>query len=179
LCGAEQTQGKEPLLPNYELTYILRPLEEATLTATNNRINTIITNAGGEVVHRNDWGRRRLAYPIRKINDGYYTTLNITLPGSAVRGVERSLQLIDDVQRYLVVRVDAFATPGAPSTPVAAAPTQAPAAESTEPANAPAPEAVAQTEAAPAAQAEQTESSAVPAATEASASTQAPTPETA
>ncbi len=166
-------------MPNYELTYILRPLEEANLTATNNRINTIITNAGGEVVHRNDWGRRRLAYPIRKVNDGYYTTLNITLPGSAVRGVERSLQLLDDVLRYLVVRVDTFATPSAPSAPAAHAPAQVPAAESTEAANAPAPEAAAQTEAAPATQAEQTESSTAPAPTEASATTQAPTPESA
>lgn len=110
-------------MPNYELTYILRPLEEANLTATNERINTIVTNAGGEIVSRNDWGRRRLAYPIRKINDGYYSTLYVTLPGAAVRGVERLLQLNDDVQRYLVVRVDEFRLPtaSAPETPIAAA----------------------------------------------------------
>jgi len=102
-------------LSNYEVTYILRPLEEANITTNNERINTIIQNAGGEIVARNDWGRRRLAYPIRKINDGYYTTLYVTLPGAAVRNVERLLQLNDDVQRYLVVRVDEFRLPTAPA----------------------------------------------------------------
>lgn len=109
-------------MSNYELTYILRPLEEANFTATTERITTIVQNAGGEIVARNDWGRRRLAYPIRKINDGYYTTLYVKLPGTAVRGLERSLQLIDDVQRYLVVRVDEFKLPAAApeATPVVA-----------------------------------------------------------
>src|SRR4051812_24984303 len=82
------TQGKETLLSNYELTYILRPLEEANLAATSERITSIVQNAGGEIVARNDWGRRRLAYPIRKIPDGYYTTLYVKLPGTAVRGIE-------------------------------------------------------------------------------------------
>ncbi|HZQ08732.1 MAG TPA: 30S ribosomal protein S6 [Anaerolineae bacterium] len=110
-------------MANYELTYILRPLEEANLTAANDRIATTLRNAGGEIVARHDWGRRRLAYPIRKINDGYYTTLYITLPGNAVRGIERSLQLSDDVLRYLVVHVETHRLPTAP------APTPAPALE--------------------------------------------------
>lgn len=120
-------------MSNYELTYILRPLEEANLTATNERINTVVKNAGGEIVARNDWGRRRLAYPIRKINDGYYTTLFVTLPGTAVRGIERSLQLIDDVQRYLVVRVEEFKLPAQPAA-TDAVPTTAPIPGTTQPA---------------------------------------------
>jgi small subunit ribosomal protein S6 len=105
-------------LSNYELTYILRPLEEANLSATNEKINTIVRNAGGEIVARNDWGRRRLAYPIRKTPDGYYSTLFVTLPGAAVRGVERALQLNDDVLRYLVVRVEEFRLPAPPPSDV-------------------------------------------------------------
>lgn len=124
-------------MSNYELTYVLRPLEEANLTATSERISTIVQNAGGEIVARNDWGRRRLAYPIRKVNDGYYTTLYIKLPGASVRGVERSLQLIDDVQRYLVVRVEEFKlpsaapaeTPAPPAGEAAPTPATAPVAE--------------------------------------------------
>jgi small subunit ribosomal protein S6 len=123
---SEQTRGKEPLLSNYELTYILRPLEEANLTATTEKINTIVRNAGGEIVARNDWGRRRLAFPIRKIPDGYYSTLFITLPGTAVRGVERALQLNDDVLRYLVVRVQEFRLPPAPPAEVPVVPAEVP-----------------------------------------------------
>ncbi len=143
-------------MSNYELTYILRPLEEANFTSTNDRITTIVTNAGGEIVARNDWGRRRLAYPIRKIPDGYYTTLFVTMPGTAVRGIERALQLNDDVLRYLVVRVDEFRLPTPPPAPVSAtepiAGTTPPSAENAAPAEA-APAASAASES-PAAEAE-------------------------
>lgn len=120
-------------MPNYELTYVLRPLEEANFTSTNDRINTILKNAGGEIVARNDWGRRRLAYPIQKLNDAYYTTIYVTMPGAAVRGVERALQLNDDILRYLVVRVQEFRLPTPPAAPAAEAST----APATEPAAAP------------------------------------------
>jgi len=120
-------------LSKYELTYIVRPLEEANLTATSERVNTIVRNAGGELVARNDWGRRRLAYPIRKINDGYYTTLFLNLPGTAVRGIERSLQLSEDILRYLVVRVDTFRLPTTPATETPAAAESVPAAPASEP----------------------------------------------
>ncbi len=126
-------------MSNYELTYILRPLEEANLSAINERINTLVQNAGGEIVSRHDWGRRRLAYPIRKIADGYYTTLYLTLSGTAVRGIERSLKLNDDVLRFLVVRVDELKPPAAAAAPAAAVEQPAPAAEMPAPTETPAP----------------------------------------
>lgn len=104
-------------MSNYELTYILRPGDETALSTAHERITTQLQNAGGELVARNDWGRRRLAYPIRKNNDGYYTTLYITLPGGAVRNVERGLKLSDDVLRFLVVHVDKHVLPQAPVAP--------------------------------------------------------------
>jgi small subunit ribosomal protein S6 len=118
-------------LSKYELTYILRPVEEATLTVNGERITKLVQNAGGEIVHRSDWGRRRLAFPIRKNNDGYYTTLYIALPGTAVRGLERSLKLMDDVLRYLVVNVETHTIPAAPAP--AAEPATAPVAEAPAP----------------------------------------------
>lgn len=130
-------------MPNYELTYILRPVEEANLTAANTRITNTLSAQGGELVARHDWGRRRLAYPIRKAIDGYYTTLYITLPPTSVRTLERSLQLMEDILRYVVVRVDKLTPPTPPPTPptapaAAAEPTAVPAA-TTVPAPTPAP----------------------------------------
>lgn len=115
-------------MPNYELTYILRPLEEANLNAAAERISNLVGANGGEIVYRSDWGRRRLAYPIRKHTDGYYTTLYITLPGAAVKSVERGLRLNEDVLRYLVVRVDAHTPPKQPAEPALAVQESAPAA---------------------------------------------------
>lgn len=123
------SQGKETHLSNYELTFVLRPVEEAALNTAQERIATQIHNAGGEIVARNDWGRRRLAYPIRKNNDGYYTTLYVTLPGSAVRNVERQLKLSDDILRFLFARVDDFVLPQAAAAPVEEAPAAEPVAE--------------------------------------------------
>jgi small subunit ribosomal protein S6 len=93
-------------LPSYELTYVLRPLDETALGAVNERVTGLISSSGGEITSRNDWGKRRLSYPIRKINEGYYVSLQLNLPTQAVRTVERALQLNDDVMRYLVIRVD-------------------------------------------------------------------------
>ncbi len=101
-----QAQRKEASLPSYELTYILRPLDEPALVALNERIANLITTSGGEITARNDWGKRHLAYPIRKLNEGYYVALQLNLPQKAVRTIERALQLNDDVLRYLVIRAE-------------------------------------------------------------------------
>ncbi|RIK21487.1 MAG: 30S ribosomal protein S6 [Chloroflexi bacterium] len=114
-ASAALSQGKETLLSNYELTFILRPADETTLTAAQDRIAGQVQNAGGEIVARHDWGRRRLAYPIQKNKDGYYTTLYASLPGSAVRGIERAFKLNDQVLRYLFVRVEQFVLPQTPA----------------------------------------------------------------
>lgn len=116
-------------MSNYELTFILRPSDEATLTAAQERIATQVKNAGGEIAARNDWGRRRLAYPIQKIHDGYYTTLYVALPGAAVRSLERLLKLNDQVLRSLFVRVDQFVLPQTPAPAAEARVEAAPAAE--------------------------------------------------
>jgi len=102
-------------LSNYELTFVLRPADEAALTAAQDRIAAQVQNAGGEIAARHDWGRRRLAYPIQKNKDGYYTTLYASMPGSAVRGIERALKLNDQVLRYLFVRVEQFVLPQTPA----------------------------------------------------------------
>ena len=120
-------------MPSYELTYVLRTQDDVNLVALNERIANQIASAGGEIIARNDWGRRRLAYPIRKNHDGYYVSLQINLPSQAVRGLERALQLMDEVLRYLVIRVDEVAAPAASeaqATPATTAPAPAERSES-------------------------------------------------
>jgi len=51
------------------------------------------------------WGRRRLAYPINKQNDGYYAVFNISAAGGALDEVERTLRLSDDVLRHKLLRL--------------------------------------------------------------------------
>jgi len=91
----------------YELIYIIRPtLDEQTLATVKEKVEKHITGANGEITHRDDWGKRRLAYPIQKFTEGFYTVLQFNFPPAAVRDLERFLQLTEEVLRYLVTRVE-------------------------------------------------------------------------
>ncbi len=93
---------------SYELVYIVRPtVDEQSLAALSERVEKIVTANGGEITRRDDWGKRRMAYPISKFHEGFYTVLQLNLPTTAVREIERSLKLTEEVLRYLVVRLDA------------------------------------------------------------------------
>jgi len=102
-------------LREYELTYIVRPdIEEEALAAVTARIEQTIANNGGRVLKTESWGKRRLAYPIRRYNEGFYTLLRAELTDKAIREAERQLKLSEDVIRHLLVHVE-------PSEPPAAA----------------------------------------------------------
>ncbi|MBI3538176.1 MAG: 30S ribosomal protein S6 [Chloroflexi bacterium] len=91
----------------YELVYIVRPtVDEQTLAAVNEKISKFITDNTGEIIKRDDWGKKRLAYPLMKFTEGFYQVFQLNLPPNAVRELERSLQLTEDILRYLIVRSD-------------------------------------------------------------------------
>lgn len=92
---------------NYELTFIARPeLDEAGLAAIVDKVADFITTHGGQVEKVEQWGRRRLAYPIKKVQEGQYVFMRTQLPAQAPREVERYLQLNEDIVRYLVICVE-------------------------------------------------------------------------
>ncbi len=95
------------MLRDYELTIVLRVgLEEEGLTALVDRVKGWVTAEGGNVVRTDHWGRRRLAYPIRKEREGYYVFMLVqTEPAQIVR-VERNMRLSEDILRFLFVRVE-------------------------------------------------------------------------
>lgn len=91
----------------YELTYIVHPqVDQAGLEAVIADVKNLI-EANGGVVHKVEpWGLRRLAYPIRKVREGYYVLMDIGLDGSKVAEVEQRLKLREPIMRYLFVRTD-------------------------------------------------------------------------
>jgi len=106
---------------DYELMFIISSLRNSDedITNTINRVQQAITNAGGEVTtvdHSAPWGRRKLAYPIRKyaegeasrrpFTEGYYVLLHFSLPTTQVNELERALKLNDAVLRYLITLVE-------------------------------------------------------------------------
>ena len=69
-------------------------------------ITATITSVGGSVHGNPDWwGKRRLAYPINKKEDGYYVVYNVLAPGGALDEVERTLRIADNVVRHKLLRL--------------------------------------------------------------------------
>lgn len=90
---------------DYELVFIVRPsTTEEDLANLGGRVQGWITNAGGEVVSLNPWGRRRLAYPIRDFREGIYFQVNFKAKPSSNTDLERNLTISEDVMRYLLIR---------------------------------------------------------------------------
>lgn len=91
----------------YEIMIVTRAdLAEDDLT---NQVETIkgwITGQEGTVSEVTHWGRRRLAYPIARQQDGYYILFKAELPPMAPTEIERTLRITEGILRYLVVRTD-------------------------------------------------------------------------
>jgi len=99
-------------LREYELMYLLGPeLPEDELTAATERVSSLITNRGGEITKVDTWGRRRLAYPIRRHLDGYYTVLRFNLEPNLTAELDRSLRLNEQVLRHIIVHAEEVPPP--------------------------------------------------------------------
>ncbi len=92
---------------NYEMVLIAVPqLDDEGLATLTERVAGWITTANGTVTGTNVWGRRQLAYAIRKYTEGVYVVVNFQLAPSATRELERNLSLDEQIIRHLVVRPD-------------------------------------------------------------------------
>ncbi len=89
---------------DYELMYIVRPtLADDQFNGATERVDTLITNLGGEVGEKTPWGKRRLAYPIEKHEDGYYVVARIKLEPTQARDLEEQLRISDEIIRHILV----------------------------------------------------------------------------
>jgi len=91
----------------YELGLIIHPqVEQADVTQAVEKVGQNIVASGGEVTSVDVWGRRALAYPIRKQREGTYVFLQAQLDPSTLVGLERNLKLDEAVLRYLLIRLE-------------------------------------------------------------------------
>ena len=90
----------------YETTYILRPdVSDAAAKTFLEKLKGIIVAHQGQVVAIEDWGKRRLAYPIQKETRGYYTYIFYTGNNALVAELERNLRINEQVIRFLSVHI--------------------------------------------------------------------------
>ncbi|MCC6501123.1 MAG: 30S ribosomal protein S6 [Anaerolineales bacterium] len=89
---------------NYELVCIIQPeLDEAAFKGAVERVQGWVTESGGTVDKVDVWGRRRLAYHIRKQREGQYVLLNLTLEPKATADLERNIRYLEPVMRHMLV----------------------------------------------------------------------------
>jgi small subunit ribosomal protein S6 len=88
----------------YEVMYIIRPdVEQENVQAIVDKFSGIINN-GGEVTKQDVIGKRRLAYEINKIRDGYYVLVHFNATTEVVNELDRIMKITDEVIRTLIVR---------------------------------------------------------------------------
>jgi small subunit ribosomal protein S6 len=91
----------------YENVFIARQDVPTTqVEALTTQFSELVTGLGGTVSKKEYWGLRSLTYRIKKNRKGHYTLLNIDAPSAAIKELERTMSINEDIIRYLTVRVD-------------------------------------------------------------------------
>ncbi len=88
----------------YESVFILRPdVDDATIDQIVERLKNAIKNKGGVIIKQENWGKRRLAYPIKKQTSGHYVLLLFAGPSGVVEELERNYKMIEQVIRFMTI----------------------------------------------------------------------------
>lgn len=90
----------------YEIAVLYHPDLEIDLEKAADKVKKIFTDNGGKVVSEDNWGKRKLAYPIKKNEHAVYVFYTVELPGESIRKVESILNITDEVIRFLITRPD-------------------------------------------------------------------------
>ena len=88
---------------NYELAFVVDPeVEDSSLPELEEKVKGWVEASGGAISNVDRWGKRRLAYPIQKKNEGYYFILQLELPSQAGVEIEREMRLNEQILRYMI-----------------------------------------------------------------------------
>ncbi len=92
---------------NYEVVFVAVPtLTSEELDEFINHIQTVIESKNGKLVKVDNWGKKSLAYRIKKFREGYYVVLSIEGDGSVIAELERRFRVTDTIIRFISVRID-------------------------------------------------------------------------
>lgn len=97
----------------YELTILFHPDLEMDIEKPLKKVAGIIKDNGGKITSQDNWGKRKLAYPIKKQEFAVYVYSEVALPTTNVNKLQAVLNITDEVLRYLLVEQDIKATEAA------------------------------------------------------------------
>lgn len=93
-------------MAQYEIAVLYHPDLEVDLTKAEEKVTKIFTDNGGKVIGTDNWGKKKLAYPIAKQEFAVYVFYTVEMPGENVKKVESTLNITDEVIRYLITKPD-------------------------------------------------------------------------
>ena len=95
-------------MSKYELAVVVSAkLEDDARAEVIEKVKALVTRFGGNVTDVDEWGKKRLAYEIQKMREGYYYFIQFEADADCPAEIERHVRIMDNVLRYLVVRKDA------------------------------------------------------------------------
>jgi small subunit ribosomal protein S6 len=98
------------MLNNYETVFITTPvLSESQMKETVDKFKKILTGNGAKIVHEENWGLRKLAYPIQKKSTGFYYLIQFQAEGTLIPGLETEFKRDERIIRFLTVALDKYA----------------------------------------------------------------------
>ena len=103
-------------MAKYELALVVNAkIEDEKRVAVVKRAQAYIERFGGTVGATEEWGKKRLAYEIQKMHEGYYYFVKFESPTNTPNELEQNMRIMDNVLRYLIVRIDDEAEIGEPN----------------------------------------------------------------
>ena len=92
-------------MSKYELTFVVNAkIEDDDRAAVVDKCKALIERFGGTITNVDEWGKRRLAYEIQKMKEGFYYIVQFDAPTTAPAEIESRIRIMDNVMRYLVVK---------------------------------------------------------------------------
>ena len=90
----------------YEVIFIVKPMEEDATNAVIEKFTKLIQANGGKIEKEDRWGKKRLAYEIKDMTEGYYVLLYVNAEPACVAECDRVMKITDDLLKHMIVRAD-------------------------------------------------------------------------
>lgn len=90
----------------YEVMFIVKPLEETEVDPIVTFVSDLLTKNGCNIEKVDRWGKRHLAYPVKKQADGYYVLINFEAEPATIKEIDRVMKIRDEILKHLIVKID-------------------------------------------------------------------------
>ena len=90
----------------YEVMFIAQPLEEAEVDPIAEFVSNLITKNGGKIEKVDRWGKRHLAYPVKKQADGYYVLINFEAEADVIKEIDRVMKIQEPILKQLIIKIE-------------------------------------------------------------------------